>query len=206
MRLSRTLSYIREIRSLLDTPITESKLHKIKKKTKRVINFIILADNNRPNQIRHSSIQAIRESRELLQSVGRNNHAAQVGLVLEELANLTTVLAPWLTNMAQSLRTDDNGRTSNQQLSHVLRTARIVQILSLIHHFLGSVLSTVETEGGVRTTYTTTRDTIPETWSSNNNRIPSSSSTSSSSSSSAPKRKQDDNDEQGSSSSKKVKE
>ncbi|GAA5795274.1 hypothetical protein HPULCUR_000629 [Helicostylum pulchrum] len=187
MRLSRTLSYIREIRSLLDTPITET-------------------DNNRPNQIRHSSIQAIRESRELLQSVGRNNHAAQVGLVLEELANLTTVLAPWLTNMAQSLRTDDNGRTSNQQLSHVLRTARIVQILSLIHHFLGSVLSTVETEGGVRTTYTTTRDTIPETWSSNNNRIPSSSSTSSSSSSSAPKRKQDDNDEQGSSSSKKVKE
>lgn len=171
---------------------------------------MILADNNRPNQIRHSSIQAIRESRELLQSVGRNNHAAQVGLVLEELADLTTVLAPWLTNMAQSLRTDNNGRTSNQQLAHVLRTARIVQILSLIHHFLGSVLSTVETEGGVRTTYTTTRDTIPETWSTNNNnnnRRPSSSSTpsssSASSSSSVPKRKRDDKDEQGSSSSKK---
>lgn len=69
--------------------------------------------------------------------------------------------------MGQSLRTEDNGRTSSQQLAHVLRTARIIQILSLIHHFLGSVLSTAETEDQPSTS------NIPETWSPSQRQHPS---------------------------------
>lgn len=199
-----------------------------------LINFYILADSNRPNQIRHTSYRVIRESRETLRSVGNNNRAGQVALVLDELATLTTEISPWLRNMGQSLRTNGNGRTSSQHLAQVLRTARVVQILSLIHHFLGSVLSTVETEENTQTTNTTSRDTRPETWSAfvhrpsstdsaaaaaSSTTVPappttttsssSPSSSASSSSSSNPfqtKRKSDDDNQNSSSSSKKTKE
>lgn len=154
MRLSRTLSYIREIQTLLNAPIVECKWYIICIRELLTCN---IADNSRSNQTRHTSVGAIRESRELLRQ--EDNHAGQVGLVVEELADLMILLTPWLREMGQSLRTEDNGRTSSQQLAHVLRTARVVQILSLIHHFLGSVLSTAETDDQPSTT------NIPETWS-----------------------------------------
>ncbi|KAG2213023.1 hypothetical protein INT47_011172 [Mucor saturninus] len=144
MRLSRTMSYIREIRTLLNTPIVES--------------------DTTNRSTRHASIGAIRESRELLRQ--EENHAGQVGLVVEELADLMYLLIPWLREMGHSLRTEENGRTSSQQLAHVLRTARIVQILSLIHHFLGSVLATAELQPSPSTTATSATTTnVPETWS-----------------------------------------
>lgn len=124
--------------------------------------FILLADTIRST--RHASVGAIRESRELLRQ--EDNHAGQVAIVVEELADLMLLLSPWLREMGQSLRTEDNGRTSSQQLAYVLRTARIVQVLGLINHFLGSVLSTADSQPSTTTTNTaTSTSNIPETWS-----------------------------------------
>jgi hypothetical protein len=89
-------------------------------------------------------MRAIRESRELLRNQGIHNQAAQVGLVIEELADLMTLLAPWLRNLSRELRQEQPDQTTTQQLAHVLRAARIVQMNSLIHHFLGSVLASAE--------------------------------------------------------------
>lgn len=116
--------------------------------------------------------------------------------MVEELADLMVLLIPWLREMGHSLRTEENGRTSSQQLAHVLRTARIVQILSLIHHFLGSVLATAELQPS-----SSTSTSIPETWSPIQRPTPTTVEDSSSSSSSSTKRKEPEDSSSSSSSS-----
>jgi hypothetical protein len=84
------------------------------------------------------SASAIHESRQILHQ--HPNHASQISFVLQELANLYDACAPYLTDVRQSLAQQQQ----QQQSAHVLRTARIVQTLSLCHHFLGSILSCVQ--------------------------------------------------------------
>lgn len=169
MRLSRTLSYIREIRLLLDQPILEGKkLFFSSYCANNSFLNLILADNNnlnRHNRRQHvSSLRAIRESRELLRNQGGgaqpSSTSSQVALVVQELADLMELLAPWLRNLGQSLASqeeEEEGQDTQQhQLAHVLRAARITQITSLVSHFLSSVLASAEPVA--------TGETTTETW------------------------------------------
>ncbi|KAI8091109.1 uncharacterized protein B0P05DRAFT_528853, partial [Gilbertella persicaria] len=88
MRLSRTLAYIREIRTLLQTPLDETEIHRHQ-------------HNPRP-----TSLPAIQESRELLAQ--QPNQSAQVGLILNELAALFSLLSPYLREVSQTLTRDES--------------------------------------------------------------------------------------------------
>ncbi|KAG2235808.1 hypothetical protein INT48_003920 [Thamnidium elegans] len=92
----------------------------------------------------NSTPEQLQEIRNRLRTSG-NNQSAQIGMVLNELADLMTEAAPRMRQVAQSLRQEDQSveeeRNTNRR---VLNMSRIVQGMSLINHFLGSVLASAD--------------------------------------------------------------
>ncbi|CAM0141869.1 unnamed protein product [Umbelopsis sp. WA50703] len=127
-RLSRTMSSIRNVRQLLDTPVNEE---------------------IRPNPTAtFPNPTYVEEIRRRLRSSGESP-TAQVGVVVDELADLLTDTIPRLRDLSRGLRseTEDTSRQEQERLQLMaLRSARITQGLSLINHFLGSVLGSAELE------------------------------------------------------------
>ncbi|KAJ2961527.1 hypothetical protein NQZ79_g3285 [Umbelopsis isabellina] len=127
-RLSRTMSSIRNVRQLLDTPVNEE------------IRSNPTATFPNPTYVE--------EIRRRLRSSGESP-TAQVGVVVDELADLLTDTIPRLRDLSRGLRneTEDTSRQEQERLQLMaLRSARITQGLSLINHFLGSVLGSAELE------------------------------------------------------------
>ncbi|CAO3686218.1 unnamed protein product [Umbelopsis vinacea] len=127
-RLSRTMSSIGNVRQLLDTPVEEE---------------------IRPNpSAAFPNPTYVEEIRRRLRSSG-DSPTAQVGVVVDELADLLTDTVPRLRELSRGLRneTEDTSRQEQERLQLMaLRSARITQGLSLINHFLGSVLGSAELE------------------------------------------------------------
>jgi len=127
-RLSRTMSAIGNVRQLLDTPVNEE---------------------IRPNPSAASPNPTyVEDIRRRLRSSGESP-TAQVGVVVNELADLLTDTIPRLRELSRGLRneTEDTNRREQERLQLMaLRSARITQGLSLISHFLGSVLGSAELE------------------------------------------------------------
>ncbi|KAF7732485.1 hypothetical protein EC973_003230 [Apophysomyces ossiformis] len=105
-----------------------------------------------------SSAEQMQEIRARLRGDG-NSQTAQVGLVLNELADLMESASPRLREVANALQ-DDTPYTDEQRnlrlYRRVLRTARVVQGMSLIHHFLGSVLASADIDRRTRPAQTDT--------------------------------------------------
>ncbi|CDH53310.1 hypothetical protein RO3G_09253 [Lichtheimia corymbifera JMRC:FSU:9682] len=125
VRLMRTMSCIRNVRTILEAPTDQSVPG---------IFTTATAPSDQSDEI-HA----------LLQRHGTSQSAA-VGMVLDELANLMSDTVPRLQEVSQNLRTaDQQENTTNGGMDRrMLRTARIVQGMSLISHFLGSVLAAAE--------------------------------------------------------------
>ncbi|KAG0175008.1 hypothetical protein DFQ28_004828 [Apophysomyces sp. BC1034] len=121
VRLSRTMSSMRNVRSILEAALDEAST---------------------------STTEQMQEIRARLRG-GGNSQTAQVGLVLNELADLMESAGPRLREVANALQ-DDSPYTDEQRnlrlYRRVLRTARVVQGMSLIHHFLGSVLASADVD------------------------------------------------------------
>ncbi|KAI8875600.1 hypothetical protein K501DRAFT_338608 [Backusella circina FSU 941] len=151
MRLSRTMAYMSNIRNLLEIPLDQ-------------------LDLSRHHHILPSSFRSVSQSRSLLREQAQTP-AAQVGLVLEDLADLFDATVPWLQDVGNALSDESvvmvegRGLTGNEQLSRILRTARIIQVMSLIHHFLGSALNTASIDRRRNNRSTTTAE-----WPPNNTR------------------------------------
>ncbi|GAA5812294.1 hypothetical protein MFLAVUS_005745 [Mucor flavus] len=125
VRLARTLGSMRNVRTMLeDSSNTEDS------------SSFSSAPNSTPEQLQ--------EIRNRLRTSG-SNQSAQIGMVLNELADLMTEAAPRMRQVAQSLRQEDQSveeeRNTNRR---VLNMSRIVQGMSLINHFLGSVLASAD--------------------------------------------------------------
>ncbi|KAL1935792.1 hypothetical protein VTP01DRAFT_4932 [Rhizomucor pusillus] len=126
VRLMRTMSCIRNVRRILDTPLDQG------------IMGIATASTSSPEQAQ--------EIRSRLRSNGSSQTAA-VGVVLDELSNLMVDVIPRLREVSDALREGDQtvSNEDNVQLyRRVLRTARVIQGMSLINHFLGSVLAAAD--------------------------------------------------------------
>ncbi|ORX63033.1 hypothetical protein DM01DRAFT_1403424 [Hesseltinella vesiculosa] len=127
MRLSRTIAYIRNVRNILNAPADQQM-----------------------SQIPYTSASSadfIQEIRGMLRGDG-HSQSHQVGMVMNELADLMEQGAPWLRETAQELQSSVQDVSDNTNLfRRVLRAARIVQGMSLIHHFLGSVLASADMDG-----------------------------------------------------------
>ncbi|OBZ89672.1 Large proline-rich protein BAG6 [Choanephora cucurbitarum] len=122
MRLSRTLAYVKEIKSLLRSPSGASQERPMQ-------------DFSRP-----TSLPAIQEARRLLSQ--QSDVSSKVNLVMNELTNTYDELVPFLRSIATGLSSSH----STTEQSHIQRLSRIIQILSLAHHFLGSILSSEQFE------------------------------------------------------------
>ncbi|KAI9491943.1 hypothetical protein BDB00DRAFT_830372 [Zychaea mexicana] len=133
VRLMRTMSCMRNVRTILDTPPDQS------------IHGITTASSTSPEQSQ--------EIRSRLRGSG-NSQTAAVGMVLDELATLMTDVVPRLREMSEALRASDRSPNSEENVQlyrRVLRTARVVQGMSLINHFLGSVLAAADISPSRRT-------------------------------------------------------
>ncbi|KAI8373499.1 hypothetical protein EDC96DRAFT_499584 [Choanephora cucurbitarum] len=122
MRLSRTLAYVKEIKSLLRSPLSTSQERPMQ-------------DFSRP-----TSLPAIQEARRLLSQ--QSDLSSKVNLVMNELTDTYDELAPFLRSIATGL---SSSHSMTEQF-HIQRLSRIIQILSLAHHFLGSILSSEQLE------------------------------------------------------------
>lgn len=140
VRLMRTMSCIRNVRTILEAPTDQSVPG---------IFTTAMAPSDQSDEI-----QA------LLQRHGTSQSAA-VGMVLDELANLMSDTVPRLQEVSEILRTaDQQENTTNSGMDRrMLRTARIVQGMSLISHFLGSVLAAAEVSPRSRGARTRTNGT-----------------------------------------------
>ncbi|CDH52485.1 hypothetical protein RO3G_09253 [Lichtheimia corymbifera JMRC:FSU:9682] len=126
VRLMRTMGCMRNVRTILDTPTNQS------------ISGIATTSSTSP--------EVANEIRARLRGNG-NSQTAAVGLVLDELATLMTDVIPRLREMSNALRAGDRVANSEENMNlyrRVLRTARIIQGMSLIYHFLGSVLAAAD--------------------------------------------------------------
>lgn len=92
----------------------------------------------------NSTPEQLQEIRNRLRTSG-NNQSAQIGMVLNELADLMTEAAPRMREVASSLRQENQtGEEERNTSRRVLNMSRIVQGMSLINHFLGSVLASAD--------------------------------------------------------------
>ncbi|KAI9250713.1 hypothetical protein BY458DRAFT_524360 [Sporodiniella umbellata] len=124
VRLARTLASMRNVRNMLNesTPNEDS--------------TSMLRAN--------STAEQLHEIRSRLGAYG-DNQLAQVATALDELADLITEAAPRMRQVAQVMRNalNEEDRDINRR---VLFASRIVQGMSLINHFMGSVLATVDVD------------------------------------------------------------
>ncbi|KAI8329179.1 hypothetical protein EDC96DRAFT_585732 [Choanephora cucurbitarum] len=128
IRLARTLGSMRNVRIMLEDSATNDDVSQFP------------APNSTPEQLQ--------EIRNRLRNSG-NSQSAQIGMVLNELADLMTEAAPRMRQVAQNLR-QENQTTEQERVTNrrVLNMSRIVQGMSLINHFLGSVLASADIDSG----------------------------------------------------------
>ncbi|KAI8876121.1 hypothetical protein K501DRAFT_338293 [Backusella circina FSU 941] len=155
VRLVRTMGSIRNVRSMLENPA------------------IIQEDASISSTIHNSSTEQLAEIRNRLRESG-STQSEQIGMVLGELAGLMTDMAPRMREIATSLRNTDSALAEEESATsgggrRVTNMTRIVQGMSLINHFLGSILASADL--GTRPTPTTTTPTPPTTRSSTRNRM-----------------------------------
>ncbi|KAI9246602.1 hypothetical protein BY458DRAFT_527765 [Sporodiniella umbellata] len=122
VRLARTLASMRNVRAMLREGNNEQR------------------DSSSPLLSVNSTTEQLQEIRASLRTDGRTQ-LSQVSGALDQLADLTLETVPRLREIAESLRQPDDNTDLNRR---VLSTSRVVQGMSLIHHFMGSVLSTME--------------------------------------------------------------
>ncbi|ORZ08874.1 hypothetical protein BCR42DRAFT_424188 [Absidia repens] len=129
MRLSRSVAYIRNVSNILEAPVDQQM-----------------------SQIPYTSASSpdfIQEIRSTLRGNG-NSQSYQVGMVMNELSDLMERGTPWLRETARTLQ-DESAQTTNEEnvqlFRRVLRAARVIQGMSLINHFMGSVLTSVDMDG-----------------------------------------------------------
>ncbi|CAO3645996.1 unnamed protein product [Cunninghamella blakesleeana] len=126
MRLSRTVAYIRNVRNILDAPIDQNM-----------------------SQIPYtsaSSPELIQEIRSTLRGNG-NAQTHQVGTVMNDMADLMEQSIPWLRDIGRTLQNEPSPTDNEENVlvyRRVLRAARVIQGMSLINHFLGSVLASAD--------------------------------------------------------------
>ncbi|KAI7889131.1 uncharacterized protein EV154DRAFT_289137 [Mucor mucedo] len=136
VRLARTLGSMRNVRTMLEDSANNEET-----------SIFSSAPNSTPEQLQ--------EIRNRLRTSG-NNQSAQIGMVLNELADLMTEAAPRMREVANSLRQENQtGEEERNTSRRVLNMSRIVQGMSLINHFLGSVLASADIDSR-RTPITTT--------------------------------------------------
>ncbi|CAO3600721.1 unnamed protein product [Absidia cylindrospora] len=129
MRLSRSVAYIRNVSNILEAPVEQQM-----------------------SQIPYTSASSpdfIQEIRSTLRGNG-NSQSYQVGMVMNELSDLMERGTPWLRETARTLQDESAQTTSEENVQlfrRVLRAARVIQGMSLINHFMGSVLTSVDMDG-----------------------------------------------------------
>ncbi|KAG1141380.1 hypothetical protein G6F37_005101 [Rhizopus arrhizus] len=134
VRLARTLASMRNVRTMLNESSNED-----------ITSTLGVS----------STTEQLQEIRNRLRNSG-GSQLTQVGAALDELADLVAETIPRMRDVAQRMREapTENDRDINRQ---VLFVSRIVQGMSLINHFMGSVLATVDVDsrrprsGAVRT-------------------------------------------------------
>ncbi|KAG0748128.1 hypothetical protein G6F57_001587 [Rhizopus arrhizus] len=122
VRLARTLASMRNVRTMLNESSTNEDI---------------------PSTLGvNSTAEQLQEIRNRLRN-SDSSQLSQVGMALDELADLADETIPRLRGVAQSLReepTEDDLDINRR----VLFMSRIVQGMSLINHFMGSVLATID--------------------------------------------------------------
>ncbi|KAI8882971.1 hypothetical protein K501DRAFT_285625 [Backusella circina FSU 941] len=122
MRLSRTISYITNLRNILQIPSDQ-------------------LDLSRQLHMLPSSFRSMRQTHTALRQ-NTTDPNAQIALVMEQMADVMELTSPWLKQVAENRLNHEI--MENEQLSIVLRAARILQIMSLIYCFLGSAMDLSE--------------------------------------------------------------
>ncbi|KAL9541647.1 hypothetical protein MBANPS3_009001 [Mucor bainieri] len=145
VRLARTLGSMRNVRNMLeDSNITHEGAN--------ATHPASAANPATPN----STPEQLQEIRNRLRNSG-NSQSTQIGMVLNELADLMTEAAPRMRQVADSLREENQSAEQERITSRrVLNMSRIVQGMSLINHFLGSVLASADIETSRRSAQSNT--------------------------------------------------
>ncbi|KAI8985183.1 hypothetical protein BDB01DRAFT_850230 [Pilobolus umbonatus] len=127
VRLARTIGSMRNVRAMLEEySASDGPSH------------MTATPNSTPEQLQ--------DIRNRLRT-SRNSQAALIGIVLNDLADLMVDIAPQLREISGRLREDNQTaeRVTNNNQS-LLNMSRIVQGMSLINHFLGTVLANADIE------------------------------------------------------------
>ncbi|KAI8643195.1 hypothetical protein BD408DRAFT_415419 [Parasitella parasitica] len=138
VRLARTLGSMRNVRNMLEDSN--------------------IANEGSPPSITtpNSTPEQLQEIRNRLRNSG-NSQSIQIGMVLNELADLMTEAVPRMRQVADNLREENQTPEQERNTSRrVLNMSRIVQGMSLINHFLGSVLASADIEASRRSVNTQT--------------------------------------------------
>lgn len=148
VRLARTLGSMRNVRNMLeDSNIANDGTNATHPATNPV------TPNSTPEQLQ--------EIRNRLRNSG-NSQSTQIGMVLNELADLMTEAVPRMRQVADDLRQENQSAAQERITSRrVLNMSRIVQGMSLINHFLGSVLASADIEASRRSAQSNTNPSSP---------------------------------------------
>ncbi|CEG78586.1 hypothetical protein RMATCC62417_13169 [Rhizopus microsporus] len=142
VRLARTLVSIRNVRSMLQESNN------------------LTDESSIPSFGTSSTSEQLQEVRNSMRNNG-GPPLSQIGMALEELADLIETAAPHMRDTAEQLRaglSEDNRAISRR----VLFISRVIQGMSLINHFMGSILASMEIDSR-RTRSTQPRPTTPAT-------------------------------------------
>ncbi|CAO3671127.1 unnamed protein product [Rhizopus microsporus] len=142
VRLARTLVSIRNVRSMLQESNN------------------LTDESSIPSFGTSSTSEQLQEVRNSMRNNG-GPPLSQIGMALEELADLIETAAPHMRDTAEQLRaglSEDNRAISRR----VLFISRVIQGMSLINHFMGSILASMEIDSR-RTRPTQPRPTTPAT-------------------------------------------
>ncbi|CEP11657.1 hypothetical protein [Parasitella parasitica] len=145
VRLARTLGSMRNVRNMLEDS-----------------NISNEGANARSVPTPNSTPEQLQEIRNRLRNSG-NSQSTQISMVLNELADLMTEAVPQMRQVADNLmeenQTPEQERFANRR---ILNMSRIVQGMSLINHFLGSVLASTDIEASRRSVSTQTNATAAQ--------------------------------------------
>ncbi|CAO3612766.1 unnamed protein product [Mucor fragilis] len=139
VRLARTLGSMRNVRNMLED-------YNITNDGPNATHPATATNPATPN----STPEQLQEIRNRLRNSG-NSQSTQIGMVLNELADLMTEAVPRMRQVAGDLREENQSAEQERITSRrVLNMSRIVQGMSLINHFLGSVLASADIEASRR--------------------------------------------------------
>ncbi|KAL7314460.1 hypothetical protein PS15m_006029 [Mucor circinelloides] len=145
VRLARTLGSMRNVRNMLEDS-------NLSNDGANAANSATATNTSTPN----STPEQLQEIRNRLRNSG-NSQSTQIGMVLNELADLMTEAVPRMRQVADNLREENQSAEQERTTSRrVLNMSRIVQGMSLINHFLGSVLASADIEASRRSAQSNT--------------------------------------------------